>query len=523
MSFRKVQKYNLLLLFLILLLILCAACAVFPSNDASSKENAVSSSSSAASSAQSSGNTASSDNTMSENTSSSEKSAIHASFEGSLWQNMTAEEFEEYWKKDNYGKSYSYQFQLMNQLDFSALQNETIVSLVPSSSRTFLLTESGRVFGVGDGEYDTLQQHTYAPVRWLVEIEFPEKIVMLRATDTDVLAVGESNTLYMWGFHFQQMQKGAESSTNMYTIRFHQPIADVQFDGINIYGGNRVLILTESGEAYAFGVSYNLFDDPNSKTKNGYEWNEKNLLIPQKIETGEKIVQIDVSMGAMFLLGESGSCYTAYTQEDNNYPSHVLYNNPNLKEIDFTDPITKIWATRFSLFVQTENGDVYAAGNNYYGQMGIGLRKDSDNNDPAYKDDMHAGYWVLKKFEKVPLNEKITSVLHTRGWCNTAFLTESGKVYACGSNYNDQWFTGRPVSEENKEDFLYSPVEIPLSFSVTDACSNGYTHFFRAANGSVYVMGSNYYGQAMLADASIKKIETPLEVKLPFAENFTLQ
>lgn len=431
---------------------------------------------------------------------------------------------EEYWRP---GRGYFYQEYLSNpvQADLDLLKNEVICQISNSVNRTYLLTESGRLFASGASEFHSFAQESYMPIFGLVEIDLPESIKMIHAGEYCCVAVGESNTIYLWG-HFtsrvyDQIELYYDQSSPLISVPFEKEVKDVKCEG------TRVVILTEQGEVYAFGDSYLpwggiTFD----QTYDGYEWSEENFLIPQKIQVPEKVVQISSTAVSMFLLGESGTCYAGYYAGYGEYairfPSKDCASNPKLRVLDFSQPIVSIGTADSSLFVLTKNGEVYTAGNNSTLHLGIGLKKDSNNHESNFS---NGPTWILKEFEKVPLPEKVIQLGNCADQIGL-FLTESGKIYATGYNYKDWLLTGReiPPDSEYNEERLTEPVLMQIPDAVEEFSGTGPATFYRRADGKVFFVGLATYGNGLAVDLPDKLDNvfvqrTPVEIPLNFSEN----
>ena len=407
--------------------------------------------------------------------------------------------------------------------DLSVLNGETVKQLATVSVRTYILTESGRLFGCGFNQFRSLAQGTSQPVLGLVEIKLPEKIKLICAGEQGAVAVGESNDIYFWGrcFDFTYGVLPYDGNEPV-RVPFDKEVAaiDMRF--------RRVLILTADGEAYAFGENYNLTEtDEEDQTINGYDWSLENFLVPQKLEIPEKVTQLAATIDSMFFLGASGKCYTAFSPINTNYPTKAIKGNPYIKQIDFSQPVQSIGSGDETLFLVTKDGEVYAAGNNITLNMGIGTKEQSKNINPAYSET-----WVLKAFERVPVPEKVIKVAKSAAVNRSCFLTENGKVYVAGENFLDWMLSGRPIPDKSstygETEYVSEPVVMQLPDPVTDLDGRGVTLWYRRMDGKIFVVGLNTYGNALGAvrptpcDGPYIQRE-PVEVPLTFADDFTFQ
>eukprot|EP01091_Cochliopodium_minus_P015761 TRINITY_DN5698_c1_g1_i1.p1 TRINITY_DN5698_c1_g1~~TRINITY_DN5698_c1_g1_i1.p1 ORF type:complete len:181 (+),score=40.21 TRINITY_DN5698_c1_g1_i1:220-762(+) len=129
----------------------------------------------------------------------------------------------------------------------------------------------------------------------------------------------------------------------------------------------------------------------------------------------------------------------------------MIMNNPNIKSIVLGNNIS---------FYLEKNGDLYACGENEYGQYGIKNFKES--------------YYQFTKIEK-----KVKSVYSS--FKNTIIQKEDGKIYRshCGLHHN-----------QSNNGFEEIKIEDVVSFSSGEEHS-----LFLKGNGEVWVMGKNEFGE----------------------------
>ncbi|MDR2152812.1 MAG: hypothetical protein LBO72_08325 [Helicobacteraceae bacterium] len=149
--------------------------------------------------------------------------------------------------------------------------------------------------------------------------------------------------------------------------------------------------------------------------------------------------------------------------------------------------IVAIAAGRAHSLALTSDGKVYAAGNNERDQLGLG---DKNNRDI---------------FMLVPdLNDKKIVAIAAGGDLSLA-LDADGKVYATGSNDFGQLGLGDDVNRST-----FTPVS-SLSDKKIVAITAGFVHALALdAGGKVYAAGWNAYGQLGLGDDADRQIFTPV-------------
>lgn len=130
----------------------------------------------------------------------------------------------------------------------------------------------------------------------------------------------------------------------------------------------------------------------------------------------------------------------------------------------------------------TENGNVYACGDNLYGQLGLGRRMTND----------------VKQLERVSLGgvqKVVTSGKHT------FFITKDG-IYACGRNYEGQLGLGHFND-------VFEPIKLSIEGVKEIVCSEINT-FFIMEDGTVKCCGSNAKGE--LGVGHLNKVNTITDI-----------
>ena len=169
--------------------------------------------------------------------------------------------------------------------------------------------------------------------------------------------------------------------------------------------------------------------------------------------------------------------------------------------------------TYHSLAVGSD-GNVYAWGYNYYGQLGDGTR-----------DDKHAPVRVRKPDRKAypDLPADFTYLQVSAGWGHSLALGSDGNVYAWGYNYYGRLGDGTgssrytPVRVKTPDRKTYP--DLPADFTYLQV-SAGYDHSLAiGSDGNAYAWGYNYYGQ--LGDGTTIERHAPVRVKTPDRKTYS--
>ena len=130
-----------------------------------------------------------------------------------------------------------------------------------------------------------------------------------------------------------------------------------------------------------------------------------------------------------------------------------------------------------SLFV-TNDGSLYATGNNKYGQLGVG--DTTDRLRPV-------------KVDTGGLRVKAVAVGGEQSSAYSLYITDDGGLYAMGANTSGQLGDGTNIWRDMPVRTLYS--DGTPHGGVIDVAAGGSYSLFLKNDGSLWGMGSNYYGQ----------------------------
>lgn len=157
-----------------------------------------------------------------------------------------------------------------------------------------------------------------------------------------------------------------------------------------------------------------------------------------------------------------------------------------------TKPLIGVSSGAFSSYTTDSKGNVYAWGNNYEGQLGIGSSELTV-----------ATPTIISKLSNV------TSI--AAGKEHALALTEDGKVYAWGNNVFGQLGTGNSLTLKNTTE----PVEVSALSDkhVTGVFAGEDTSFAVCQDGTLYGWGMNYVCQLVDADLDYKDI--PGQINIP--------
>lgn len=199
------------------------------------------------------------------------------------------------------------------------------------------------------------------------------------------------------------------------------------------------------------------------------------------------------------------------------------------------DTSKRMYIDKFSLYAITENGELYAWGDNSDGQLGIG---NTDNQTKPVKVTGITGkikqlltfqhyyggaffdyfyvYAITEDgslYSSVSINSTPTKVNLPGKVINLIgqfAILEDGSLYAWGSNENGQLGIG------SENDYVDTPTKVNLPGKVKEVKQNAFSSstYVLLEDGTLYTCGSNYYGQLGLGSDE-KKVSILTKVNLP--------
>lgn len=247
-----------------------------------------------------------------------------------------------------------------NYSDTIAIIESQIVAQYNGLDYTMYLYSDGKVYAEGSNDSGALATGDFEEREGLVEIILPEKAISI----DDCLAIGESNTVYVWGVGYYKEQQQfnpkwrpenpyLSCAVDVISIPFSKNIKKINktWDYINL--------LTDDGEVYTYGAY--------SKYNPLYEQDEAAAGISVyptaefvKMEFGETISDIACGEYHTIALGASGAIYgygsSYFGQLGTDELNELSYSEP--AAIAFDD-VKAIACTNFESYVLREDGTLY--------------------------------------------------------------------------------------------------------------------------------------------------------------------
>lgn len=156
--------------------------------------------------------------------------------------------------------------------------------------------------------------------------------------------------------------------------------------------------------------------------------------------------------------------------------------------------ITSMAAGRAHTILLAESGDIFAMGNNSYGQLGREIVEGED-------------YMKSHIIYRFALENEVTSSVYC-GQDHTMFLTKSGKVFACGWGADGQIGNG---TYETSGKITQALGDIASEKIVKLACAADCV-LALSDKGEVFGWGNTEYGQLSNLGGSVQQIHTPVHL-----------
>jgi alpha-tubulin suppressor-like RCC1 family protein len=286
-----------------------------------------------------------------------------------------------------------------------------------------------------------------------------------------VLALKNDGTLWASGDNSNgQLGMGDYSSRNTMT---QVPVYDVA----RLYTGDcGSVIFLKDGTAWATGNQYGQLGMGNSNS----------IVSFTRLPFLDDAVQIAITYGEIIALkpdgtlwGAGGNTYQLLGQGDRVSRSSFV-------KIPISD-VKQISGFSWDMMVQKTNGEIWGWGNNYLGELGLG-----DSTARAVP-------------TKIPVTGTFTKIVS--GPTTSFLIDNAGQVWAVGVNVSGQLGFGDQAIHR-----VFAPVPFFTGKSIADIqTASGFT-VFKDGGGSVWCVGSNYYGQLGQGNLSTLPTLTPVPV-----------
>ncbi|MBQ4331593.1 MAG: hypothetical protein IJC31_07140 [Spirochaetaceae bacterium] len=401
------------------------------------------------------------------------------------------------------GKLYSWGKNNCGQIGNETTNNQTtpylvkgidgkIKDVVSSKGETiYAITEEGKLYSWGKNSTGQVGNGTteYQTTPCLV-IDGKIKNVVSSGRDF-VIAITEEGKLFSWGKNNQgqigDINADDSGLSNQLIPHLVEGIAGKVKD--LIINDNTVFAITEEGKLFSWGN--------NQKGQVGNNSYDDMIKSPQEVLIGVKVKNVFISFNeTVYAVTEEGKLYSW----GNNINGQVGNNKSadNLKQIEphlvgISGKVKDIVLGPYTVFVITEEGELYSWGLNNFGQVGNGT--DSGIQATPVKINL-----ASKKVISVGYNNVLDSVYA---------ITEDGYLYGWGNNpypYNLLCYS-------NSNDSSSSPRLVNIEKNIKKIFTNAKnTTYALTEDNRLYSWGYNDYGELGNGESKTKIVQKPYEL-----------
>ncbi|XP_045102157.1 X-linked retinitis pigmentosa GTPase regulator-like isoform X2 [Portunus trituberculatus] len=241
------------------------------------------------------------------------------------------------------------------------IKNDIIVEIACGDEHTAVLTESGRVFTIGNNDMGQLGLGTTKPVLKpsCVKSIKPEKVVHIGCGRSHTIAACFSGGVYAWG-HNGDGQLGTGDHVDhlspVQILKLEAPAAGVAA------GCAHSIVLTENGELYVWGN--------NNEGQLGMDVGEQ--LTPALVTLPEPVVNVACGYYHNVATSVSGQVYT-WGESDHGklgLTDSLLAFHRHPQEMILPEKVVQVAAGSAHTLLLTENGVIYSCGLGSSGELG---------------------------------------------------------------------------------------------------------------------------------------------------------
>ncbi|KAA8818333.1 hypothetical protein CSQ85_09230 [Bifidobacterium rousetti] len=315
-------------------------------------------------------------------------------------------------------------------------------------------------------------------------------IETLSAGGSHSLAIGSDGNTYAWGNNSsgQLGNNSTDASTVPVKVTMPEGVHFTQVSG----GYSHSLAIGDNGNTYAWGNNYS-----GQLGNNSTDASTVPVLVT--MPDGVHFTQVSAGYYHSLAIGDDGNTYAW----GNNIQGELGNNSTNQSNVPVMVKMpegvhfTQVSAGDSHSLAIGDNGNTYAWGDNYYGQLG----NDSTN--------------LSRVPVKVTMPEGVRFTQVSAGYRHSLAIGDDGNTYAWGAN----WY-GELGNASTNQSNVPVQVKIPKAGVHFTQVSAGYYHSLAIGDDdNAYAWGNNNTGQ--LGNASTNQSNVPVQVKTPDGVHFT--
>ena len=368
-----------------------------------------------------------------------------------------------------------------------------VIAMSAGDTHSLFVTSDGKLWAVGNNEYGQLADGT------TTNRLTPTQVTSLGAVSVDTVAAGYGHTLVatsdgkLWAVGLNDygqlgdgttINRGAPVQVTAHGAASVDAVAAAP--GRNTYASGHSLYVTDDGKLYAMGHS--LY----GQLGNGYYGSPWIQSTPARVSTPSTASVVAVAAGAgghSLYVTDDGKLWAMGNNESGQLGDGTINSRYTPVQVTAHGAISVVAVAAgaaHSLYV-TSDGNLWATGDNRYGQLGNGST--ISRSTPA----------------RVTAHGAAAVIAVAAGSTYSLYVTDDGNLWAMGSN-----FGATPVQVK---DYAGAPVTNVIAVAAGVAHS-----FYVTSDGELWGIGSNASGQ--LGDGTTIDRATPVRINIPFAPVF---
>jgi alpha-tubulin suppressor-like RCC1 family protein len=358
------------------------------------------------------------------------------------------------------------------------------VKIITGYDHIFALFRDGQLYGRGKNNVGQLgldnkknqSVFTPIPVENIKSIPPNSSIRQIAAAQDFTFILFSNNMLFACGENFHgQLGLGDKENRSVFTRVFIEGI-DENVEILQVIPGPaHTFVLLSNNKLYACGentdnqLGISNTTDQYTFTQVYIEGLSDTLRI-QQVATGFHHSFILLTNGELYGCGSNRFMQLGFGDAKKR-PAFTRIPVENIENINESSSVQQVIAAGSHSFIQLNNGEWYACGRNYYGQLGFGNTKDQPVFTKIY-------------IEGVCIQRIIA------GSSSTFILSKTGELYACGENYFGQLGLGH-VNQQLV--FMRAQVkDVPNPNAILQVGIGSKQTFIVLNNNALHVCGYNY-------------------------------
>lgn len=376
---------------------------------------------------------------------------------------------------------------------------------------TCALSTTDKLYCAGENTYGQLGTDNYTSYETDPQkMQLPTGVSALKMyinnSNYSLFALGSDHQLYGAGNN-RYGEMGVGSNTDVFTPqRFQLPVG---LTAVDAYFPSAYATLVIASDGQVYGAGMNSLGGYRGALGDGASV-DRSTPVRYQLPVGVSATGFAKRVGAgsssdVMIIGSDGQAYVSgdnSTGERGVGVATSVILTPTRFQIPVGLSVTKAWTTYATSIAITSDGQVYIAGNNFYGQLGNGTNTTSN---------------VPVRFQ-LPVGVNAVDVIP--GTENTFVLGSDGNLYGSGLNTQGQLGDGSNTNRNVPVRFA-----LPVGLQITaagNADSTGYITSVLTSDGSVYGAGVNQspgYDGSMYSPlgtgAASASVATPFKFPLP--------